>query len=156
MENYKRKFEELQRCLLRIEKLYNWLIITWEWEDSFGSPKDLFMNFFRVWYELKENLKLLDWFWWYNWTVEVFCNNNETIWLSLDIANLKKHWKWNWKNRTNKKIWIINTWLIIFDPSWEKDRTNLTIEINNKKEDWLSLCKDIFNERNKFLTNNFL
>lgn len=139
---YKRKFEELQRCFLRIEKLYNWKIINEEWECSFWTPKDLFLNFFRVSYELKENIKLENWFWWYNWIVETFCNSNNLIGLSLDISNFKKHGKLD-KPKTNHTIWKINIWLHIFNPDL-KDITEIKIEINWKKEDWLKLCENIF------------
>ncbi len=155
MENqYKRKFEELQRCYLRVENLYNWKIINEKWECSFWTPKDLFLNFFRVSYELKENLKIKNWFWWYSWLVEKFCNSNDLIWLSLDITNIKKHWENN-KPRTIYNIWEINTWIHIFDPNW-KDRTEISIEINWKQEDWLKLIKDIFRLWEFFLKDNNL
>lgn len=151
---YQRKFEELQRCLSRIEKLYDWKIINEEWECTFSTPKDLFLNFFRVSYELKENTKLETWFWWYNWKIEIFCNSNNLIWLSLDIANLKKHWKLD-KNKTNHIIWEINVWIHVFDPDW-KDRTEIQIKVDWNCEDWLKLCENIFEEWKKFLLNNKL
>ena len=151
---YKRKYEELQRCLLRIKKLYNWKIINEKWEDSFHSPKDLILNFFRTSYELKENLKLEEWLWWYHWIVETFCKNNNLIWLSLDIANFKKHWKLD-RPKTDNIIWEINTGIHLFDPN-NNDRTELKIEINWKKEDGLYLVSIIFKEWTDFLLENKL
>ena len=156
MENtYQRRYQELKRCLNRIEKIYNWEVIKWEGEDSLQSPKDLVLNFFRVWYELKELLKLVDWFWWYNWVVEWFCKQTPVLLLALDIANSYKHGVLHpGRKRSSYSIWEINTWIHVFDPTWKPDRTELTIEIDWIKKDCFPLCKLVFKHWKDFLKEN--
>ena len=142
---------ELNRNYNRIKDLYDWKIINGKYEDSFHSPKEILLTFFRVWYELKENLKLEPWLSWYNWVVEKFCKNNDEILLSIDIANYFKHWKLD-RPKTNKIIWNINTQLIIFDKYW-KDRTNITIEIDWIKIDSIILTTNIIEKWNILINN---
>ena len=155
---YKRRLEELKRCPLRVQKLYDWQIISEIWEDSFASPKDLILNFFRVSYELKDNLKNKKWFEWHSWLVESFYNDNDNdlLLISLDIANIKKHWK-HWKQdrkpRTNKKIGEINTHLHIFDPNW-KNKTELTIDIDWEKQDCLEMYSNVYKLWDSFFVLN--
>ncbi len=152
---YKRRFEELERCLKRISSLYNWIIITWNWEDSFQSPKDYFLNFLRVSYELKENIKNnVKWFQGHDWLIEKFYNSNSIVGLSLDIHNLKKHWE-NRNPRTKYSIWEINTWLYILSPDW-KVGTILTIEIDWQKQDVLKFCTEVFTSWKSFIENHNL
>ncbi len=158
---YSRKYEELQRAYLRIKRLYDGKIINQvqdgDWECSFQSPKDIVKNFFRVCYELKESLRFdpgspphlsaNDWVF-----VEQFCKTDFYVSLSMDIANQEKHIVLK-RPKTSKKIWEINTNIHIFSPN---NRTELTIEIDEKKEDCLILAWNILAGWNKFWSDNNL
>lgn len=146
MIDYKsiRRYEELNRIVNRVVNIYKWIIINDSGEDSFQSPKEFILNFFRVTYELKENLKndfpkLKQ-----NIENEIDLSQRINIW--IDIANKEKHWSLS-KQRSDKKIWEINTNIHIFDPNWKNNRTEMTIEIDNKKIDCLILLKNIQKER---------
>lgn len=155
---YQRKFEELQRAYTRIEKLYNGQIINEPGEDSFQSPKDVVLNFFRVCYELKEALKKApntsQGLQGHNGLVETFCNNEPCIALSLDIANQEKHVGLN-NSRSGKQIGVINTHLHMLSHD-RHDRTELTIEIDGKKEDCRTLADNILKAWEKFFKVNNL
>lgn len=80
--------------------------------------------------------------------MESYCNDNENIALSLDIANQEKHVSLS-RNRSNKIIGIINTHLHLFSPDG-KDRTELTIEINNEKKDLKEIAKMVLQKWEEF------
>lgn len=143
-----RKFEELNRILQRLEKLYDWIVINESWEDSFQTPKELIVNFFRCSYELKENLKID--FPESKQLIEDEIDNSNRICIVLDSANQEKHWNLK-KSRSQKVIGRINTHVHICDPNWKKDRTELTIEIDNNKIDCLDLLKNTKIERDNLL-----
>lgn len=85
---YKRKWEELNRALNRLEKFYLKYIID---EDSFNGPKDYVLTFFRVGYELKEAIKKtsgIDSLEGRNGEVETFVNNNYIISLEIGRAHV--------------------------------------------------------------------
>lgn len=152
---YKRRLEEMKRNIARLQKLYDWEVINWLWEDSFQSPKDIVLSFFRWSYEIKElildfdlNMKNI---------VEDFCRNNYNVWLAIDIANQKKYWTLTRKRKTNANIWGILTWLNIFCPkkNW-RNWTEVTIMIDGVKQDCLNLMQKIFKEWDNFLKDNNL
>jgi hypothetical protein len=144
--DYLNKYSEFQRQLSLLEELYNWKIINNKWQDSFHSPKDIVKNIFRISYELKETLKnflkknnnLKD------FDKVSFYDKYPYIAQSIDISNQEKHWKLN-NPKSNCTIWIINTGLHLLNPYW-KDKTNLTIEIDNSKVDCLNFIKKIIIE----------
>ena len=156
---FKRKYEELERCLTRLQKLYDGLIINSDGEDSLQSPKDYARNFFRVSYELKEMLKEDPGVNISSSTIEGFCRQNQWAGLCIDIANQTKHGIWRiFSNRrkTNKNIGQINAHVHVLSPT-QTDRTELTIEIDGKKEDCLQIAKKALSAWQQFLqTNNLL
>lgn len=144
----KRRFEEMNRIIHRVKKLYDWIIINDSWEDSFQTPKEQILNFFRCCYELKENIKIE-----FPQLRKVIEKEiDKSIWISvvLDWANQEKHWNLK-KSRSQKEIGKINTHLHVFDPNWKEDRTELTIEIDNNKIDCLYLLKKTKTERDEIL-----
>jgi hypothetical protein len=142
----KRRFEEMNRIIHRVKRFYDWIIINEIWEDSFQTPKEQILNFFRCSYELKENLKID--FPQFAKNIEKEIENNNWIKIVLDSANQGKHW--NLKNSRSKSIiGKVNTHIHILDPNGKKDRTELTIEINNSKIDCLMLLKNSKLEREK-------
>lgn len=151
MIDYKstRRYEELNRIINRVSKIFEWIIINDSWEDSFQSPKEFILNFFRCTYELKENLK--NDFPQLKQNIENEINSSQRMNIWIDIANKEKHWTLNHKTRTNKKIWEINTHIPIFDPNWKKDRTEMSITIDNEKIDCLILLKNTKKERENLL-----
>jgi hypothetical protein len=156
-EKFTRKYEQLERAYGRIQRLYNGQIMNEEGEDSFHSPKDVVRNFFQICYELKESLRFdpnspthLSANKWA--LVEQFCNSDFYVSLSMDIANQEKHIILH-KPKTNKKIWEINTGIHILSPT---NRTELTIEIDGKKEDCLRLTSNILASWRKFWSDNSL
>jgi hypothetical protein len=156
--DWKRKYEELERCLNRIKKFYDGLIVSESGEDSLQSPKDFARNFFRVSYELKEALKHESVTNISPKIVEKFCKENPWTGLGIDIANQTKHGWWNVilnHRKTNKKIGKINTG-IHFLSSDGRRRTELSIEIDDKKEDCLCLAQRIFDAWRNFLEINKL
>lgn len=143
-----RRIDEMNRIINRIEKLYDWIIINESWEDSFQTPKEHILNFFRCCYELKENLKVE--FSQLRQVIEKEIDKSIWIIIVLDWANQEKHW--NLRNsRSQKVIGKINTHIHIFDPNWKKNRTELTIEIDNNKIDCLDLLKKTKTERDEVL-----
>lgn len=150
---YKRRFEELQRCFGRVKRLYAGKIINEPGEDSFNSPKDLVLNFFRVSYELKESLKkepnIASELKGYHGVIEKYCSSDQYLALSLDIANQTKHRDLS-KNKSGKNIGVINTHIHVISPNG-KDRTELTIEIDGNKEDCLKIIEKCFNSWSLFL-----
>lgn len=155
---FARKYEELRRAYSRIEKLYSGQIINEPGEDSFQSPKDVVLNFFRVCYELKEALKkdpnVSQTLKGHNGLVETFCNTDQFAALSLDITNQEKHLGLN-IGRSGKQIGIINTHLHLLSPDGHH-RTELTIEIDGKKEDCRNLAKSTIESWEKFRKDNEL
>lgn len=143
-----RKIDEMKRIINRIEKIYDWIIINESWEDSFQTPKEQVLNFFRCCYELKENIKIE--FPQLRQIIEKEIDKNIRISIVLDWANQEKHWNLN-NSRSQKAIGKINTHIHIFDPNWKKDRTELTIEIDNNKIDCLDLLKKAKTERDGIL-----
>lgn len=156
--DWKRKYEELERCLNRTKRFYQGLIISEQGEDSLQSPKDFVRNFFRVSYELKEALKHEPVTKISSKTIEKFCKENQWAGLGIDIANQTKHGWWNiiWNRRkTNKRIGQINTGVHLMSPD-KRDRTELTIEIDGEKEDCLQLAQKTFDAWDDFLKTNKL
>ncbi len=150
---WSRKYEELNRCLTRIQKLYNGTIIGGDGEDSLQSPKDYARNFFRVSYELKEMLKEDPNIHIPSNEIEKFCKQDPWVGLSIDIANQTKHGVWRIffnRRKTKKTIGQINTQVNLLSPDC-KDRTELTIEIDGKKEDCLKMAKEILFAWQQFL-----
>lgn len=128
-----------------------------EGEDSFHSPKDVARDFFQICYWLKEALRFdpsspshLSANKWE--LIEQFCQTDPYIALSIDIANQEKHVVLKGA-KTNKKIWEINTGIHVLSPD---TRTELTIEIDGKKEDCLKLAWNILASWNKFWSDNKL
>lgn len=144
-----RRYQELNRIINRVDELYAWKIINSSGESSFETPKEFILNFFRCWYELKENLKndfpIL------KKEIENEISLNSSLGICIDIANHIKHWKLDRNPKINKRIWEINTHLHILDQNWKKDRTEMTIEIDNDKTDCLVLLKKIKAERDNLL-----
>ena len=153
-QKYQRKWEELNRALERLKKFYENYVQ--DEQDSFQGPKDFVNNFFRISYELKEALKksnnVPDSLKGYNGEVEKFANSNQWIALSLDITNQEKHINLS-NNRTGKQIGAITSHVHIFDLNGN-DRTELKIEIDNKKEDCLELAEKIVDAWKTFLSVN--
>ena len=150
---YQRKWEELNRALERLKKFYQSYVQ--DGHDSFQGPKDFANNFFRISYELKEAIKKSD-----NTSstlpkdVEQFASSNPWVALSLDITNQEKHVSLN-RGRTGKQIGAITSHVHIFDPN-SKDRTELKIEIDEKKEDCLELSEKIVEAWKTFLIDKSL
>lgn len=156
--DWKRKYEELERCLNRIKRFYDGLIISDHGEDSLQSPKDFVRNFFRVSYELKEALKHQSVTNIPSQTIEEFSKENPWAGLGIDIANQTKHGWWNiigGRRKTNKKIGQINTGVHLMSPDG-RDRTELTIEIDGKKEDCLELAEKTFHAWSEFLESKIV
>jgi len=151
---FQRKWEELCRSFNRLEHFYNGLIDN---VDSFQGPKDYVLTFFRVGYELKEALKktggIKD-FDGHNGMVENFVNTNPVIAMGLDITNQEKHVDLQ-RARSGSKIGEINTHIHMFDPSG-KDRTELTVEINNEPRDCLEIARENMKAWKKFLLDTDL
>lgn len=150
---WRRKYEELERCLIRLQKLYEGEVITGNGEDSLQSPKDRVNNFFRVGYELKEMLKEDPNVDTSPSDVENFCKQNEDVGLGIDIANQTKHGTWNiftnWR-KTRKVIGAVNTHVHLLSPDG-RDRTELSIEIDGQKEDCLQIIEKNFSAWHQFL-----
>ena len=152
-QKYQRKWEELNRALERLKKFYQNYIQ--DEHDSLQGPKDFANNFFRISYELKEATKkgnnvpstLPN-------EVEQFASTNQWVALSLDITNQEKHVSLS-RSRTGKQIGAITSHLHIFDLNG-KDRTELKIEIDGKKEDCLELAEKIVDAWETFLIDKNL
>ncbi len=152
-QKYQRKWEELNRALERLKKFYKSYVQ--DGQDSFQGPKDYANNFFHISYELKEAIKkadnlpvtLLD-------DVEQFAGSDQWVALSLDITNQEKHTNLT-RKRTSKQIGSITSHVHIFDPNG-KDRTELKIEIDGKKEDCLELAEKIVKAWKTFLIEKSL
>lgn len=150
---YQRKWEELNRALERLKKFYQNYVQ--DGQDSFQGPKDYANNFFRISYELKEAIKKAD-----NIPttlpndVEQFASSDQWVGLSLDVTNQEKHINLI-RGRTGKQIGLITSHVHIFDPNG-KNRTELKIEIDGKKEDCLELAKKIVKAWKTFLIDKSL
>lgn len=131
---YTEKIDKMTRHLKQLNAMEQ-LIISWDWRDSFWTPKDIAQWFFSAIYELKESfikddavlVIIPD----IKTRVENFIGKNQIAGLSIDIANSIKHIKLS-KPWTNKKIGRFNTWLSIL--SYLGDKTSVTIEIDGKAE----------------------
>lgn len=152
-QKYQRKWEELNRALERLKKFYQSYVQ--DGQDSFQGPKDYVNNFFRISYELKEAIKKAN-----NVPatlpkdVEQFASSDQWVGLSLDITNQEKHINLT-RSRTGKQIGLITSHVHIFDPNG-KDRTELKIEIDGKKEDCLGLAEKIVEAWKTFLIDKSL
>ena len=86
--------------------------------------------------------------------VEEFVNSNDYIALSIDFANKDKHITLSSK-RSAKNIWKMNVWIHINDPNGN-DRSEVLIEVDWQKLNWLELCSNVINSWKTFLTDNKL
>lgn len=137
---YLRRWEELNRTINRLKEVYNG---ERDKQDGLQGPKDFVLNFFRVCYELKENLKndnSIIGFSGKDGLVESFINNNPDIALGIDIANQNKHHILSSK-RSKNEVGTINGHLYLSLPSGES-RVEVTININGKAEDCLCLAEE--------------
>ena len=138
----------MNRALKRLSTFYKGLVQ--DGQDSFQGPQDFVRSFFHISYELKESIKKAN-----NMPstlssdVEKFARCNQWVALSLDIANQEKHVTLD-RSRTGKKIGVITTNVHVLDPNG-RDRTELKIEINGKKEDCLELAKETIDVWKAFL-----
>lgn len=146
----KKRFEHLDRLRLKIWMLYDWLIIIWDLDDSWESPKELVNEFFRIWYELNENIN--NEFPELKSDIENLIKKHKYLAISIDYANYIKHWKLIKRLRKSKvSFGHLNTTIILFDNTNQvsANRTELTLEINWTKNDIKFIIERILLERNK-------
>lgn len=145
-EIFIRKWEAVQRSFIRLEEFYKGKIDTL---DSFASPRDSVYAYFHSTYSLKEALKSSTLFKDKPHIVESFINNTEAIALGIDISNTEKHGALD-KSKTGKVIGPVLSHLHLLDPSG-KDRTEMTVLIDDIQYDCLDLAKKNFNLWKDFL-----
>lgn len=149
------KWEELIRSIERLREFY--VNFNSDAFGSFSSPRDAAKNFFRIHYELKEELKtksqLPKGLRGYNGKTELLVSKNPIIGLGIDIANQEKH-----GNITNPKTnySIGNITVNVVRNIGENPKTEARIIIDGKREDCLDIGRKILDAWHEFLTNNKL
>jgi hypothetical protein len=148
---YQRKWEALSRAYVRLSDFYKGRI---DQLDSFQGPKDFVYSYFHATYSLKEALKEVNGLGGRDGLVETFVLAEPVVALGIDISNTEKHGEL--KNlKSNKKIGVINTHVHILDPAG-RDRTELTIEVGDIKQDCLDLATKNLNAWKKFFNDHNL
>jgi hypothetical protein len=141
----KKRFEHLNRLYSWISKLYDWKVIVWNLYDSFESPKELVNEFFRIWYELKENIN--NEFPTLKSDLERLIKKYKYLAISIDYANLIKHWKLIKRLRKTKiSFGSLNTHVTLFE-----NKVKLTLELDWDKIDIKFITESVLLERNKVI-----